>query len=433
MSREKPAAEVHRRGSVPPFDPEAHGEKISTAMFWGRNGCKKLPSTYWNQGFEERDTPDIKRVLRFLQMRKDWNGNSIADKLGKPVKREDGWWCLPIKSCNRSVDATRLQVAWHGTQFLCIYSVLFQGRLLESKDVWNTKQSRDGVYCHGGKSARKADNYMVFQQVFSDGAWWGAKFELLVDRECGMKAGDQWVQPADSIQIIALWLCGRSHTEMQNGCCFEPKPWNPLGEVNPHTVSHTVCAKQEQQIQKQDAITMALRKSLRQPKAPTAAELAQEVTNEMKALQAREDALLPISAGTDADRNGPGSSSPGTESVPTRGSFALQETRSLLAAGRTRSPLAARPWQSLVQSSDPQVRAAVQDASAVSAGRLPRRCYTCRLEIQSGFRSIAHPECPFFVCSLEHMWTLDAEWVQLKCDAREMDAAWQRLPTALTQ
>jgi hypothetical protein len=72
---------------------------------------------------------------------------------------------------------------------------------LESRDNWNTRHVREGVHCHGPQTAEKAERYMVFEHVFSDGAWWGTKFELLVDRECGKKVGDQWVQKADSVQI----------------------------------------------------------------------------------------------------------------------------------------------------------------------------------------------------------------------------------------
>jgi hypothetical protein len=290
------------RGSVPPFDPEACGKRTAGKKseegcqeagpqqdVWGNKGLRKLPTAYWNEKLEERDTSSTDRALQFLQMRTDRNGIPIVNKLGEPVKYHNGWWRLRIESCSQSVDTTGWEAAWHGPHFPCIYSVLFHGELLESRDNWNTQQAREGVYCHDPKMAEKAERYMVFELVFSDGAWWGTKLELLVDRERGNKVGDQWVQKADSVQMIALWLCGRSHEEMQAnllGCWFEPRPWDPKAEVNPHTVcgygTIPLRAKQEQQMQKQHAITMALRQSLPQHEVPTAEGLAQEAKNAMQ-------------------------------------------------------------------------------------------------------------------------------------------------------
>ena len=76
------------------------------------------------------------------------------------------------------------------------------------------KNGLPGVYCHGSNSCAKAEGYAVFQDVFSIGAWWAVKLELLVDRDRGKRAGDQWVQPADSISLQAVWVCGVEHNNM---------------------------------------------------------------------------------------------------------------------------------------------------------------------------------------------------------------------------
>ena len=75
-------------------------------------------------------------------------------------------------------------------------------------------QMRAGVYCHGLSTSVKAENYIVFGDVFSIGAWWGVKLELLVDRDRGARADDQWVQPAGSISLLNVWLCGLDHNQM---------------------------------------------------------------------------------------------------------------------------------------------------------------------------------------------------------------------------
>jgi hypothetical protein len=57
-----------------------------------------------------------------------------------------------------------------------------------------------------------AQNYIdnVFEHVFSDGAWWAATLDLIMHHARGKSARDQWIQPADSVEIQALWLSGIS-------------------------------------------------------------------------------------------------------------------------------------------------------------------------------------------------------------------------------
>jgi hypothetical protein len=54
-------------GSVPPFDAEACGKRTSETVTWGKKGLMQLPIAYWNQGFQERDVPSIKRVPSIKQ------------------------------------------------------------------------------------------------------------------------------------------------------------------------------------------------------------------------------------------------------------------------------------------------------------------------------------------------------------------------------
>ena len=107
------------------------------------------------------------------------------------------------------------------------------------------EQMRAGVCCHGSSTNGRADADMVFEDVFSNGHWWSVNLELLVDRDQGTKAQDQWLQPSDSISLHAVLLCGLEHDEMRDGLTwFVPSPWDPKAEVNPRTI----CDKLEPQM-----------------------------------------------------------------------------------------------------------------------------------------------------------------------------------------
>ena len=208
-------------GSAPPFDEAACGNPRNPqkAIACWKTRSKKLPEDYWSR---KRDgTPSIDAMLQFLKLRKDVNGDPVADKLGPAEQMVNGWWRLPFRRPSE-LQGINIEVAWHVTRITSLYSVLFYEELSES--TLHTKQMRAGVYCHGSKTASRAEYYMVFEDVFSIGAWWGVKLELLVDRDRGVSCIGQWVQPADSISLQAVWLCGLDHEQMLNTSCFVPTP-----------------------------------------------------------------------------------------------------------------------------------------------------------------------------------------------------------------
>ena len=57
-----------------------------------------------------------------------------------------------------------------------------------------------------------------------------------------------------------------------------------------------------------------------------------------------------------------------------------------------------------------------------------RRCYVCSVQCGTGIRSRVHAECPHYACSVEHLLKLEVRWVELKAEARELDAAWRQIP-----
>ena len=91
-----------------------------------------------------------------------------------------------------------------------------------------------GVYVHKDTTAHKADNYTNFCQIFGDGVFWAAKFEVHVDRADKVvprQRTDQWVQRSRSVRLSALWLCGKTIGELKNGTCTSA--WNGLLEAHP--------------------------------------------------------------------------------------------------------------------------------------------------------------------------------------------------------
>ena len=295
----RPADDLHGDclGRVPAFDQAACGDPQNPqkAQPWGTKGRKKLPPDYWSR---KRDgAPSIDAVLEFLKLRKDVHGVPVADKLGLPQRHDHGWWCLPFKSTRSWPQDANIERAWHGTRFSCLYSILYYGELFESTMPGHIKQMRAGVYCHGPKTSAKAENYMVFEDVFSIGAWWGVKLELLVDRNRGARADDQWVQPADSISLLAVWLCGLDHEHMRNQLWFVPTPWDPKAEVNPWEICDNgvspLQAKREQEARAKHDIVRALAQTLPCPVAPTQQQLLRMAENKIANEKKRQRALCP--------------------------------------------------------------------------------------------------------------------------------------------
>ena len=179
--------------SAPPFDSGACGntDPSRNISFWGRKCQKLLSQSYWNSKCEE--TPAINLVLEFINMRHDRNGEPLSKKLGPVEKHPDGWWRLPIASARKSFGG-QWSTAWHATTFSCLYSIMYHEELLETDYLRPM-----GVSCYPSTMFQRAINYVVFENVFSNGHWWGAVLELMVDRAVGKRIRTQWVQPANSI------------------------------------------------------------------------------------------------------------------------------------------------------------------------------------------------------------------------------------------
>jgi len=83
----------------------------------------ELPESYWIHRCPE--TPGIDMVLEFFKLREDRHGKALFDIFGTPVQHAKGWWRLPNTarwSPNRAPGGD-WHIAWHGTNFKCIYSI----------------------------------------------------------------------------------------------------------------------------------------------------------------------------------------------------------------------------------------------------------------------------------------------------------------------
>jgi len=91
-----------------------------------------------------------------------------------------------------------------------------------------------GVYCHKDGTCKKTLNYMRLVPLCRDGVFWGALWEVRVDRSdrIAVTKTDQWVQRERSIRLAALWLFGRTIENMIPGLEIS-EVWDPRLEANP--------------------------------------------------------------------------------------------------------------------------------------------------------------------------------------------------------
>ena len=242
----------------PHFDAFAHGVPTDwdrpkdNALYWGERTRRYFEAVSGSGGVVPR--ADICAVLKFLQLRTGPDGLPVALRLGPEIPKEDGWTSLRWLGLTVE-ERTRLETegwehAWHGSKIEAMYSILYHGRLFESRnegDRWLT--GAPGVYVHKDKTSHKAENYIRFVPLCGDGIFWAVKWEVLVDRSQRVKPPrktDQWVQRGCSVRLVALWLCGRTIDGMREGTEVA-KRWVPELEANPMEARWTTSAKAEQQ------------------------------------------------------------------------------------------------------------------------------------------------------------------------------------------
>ena len=182
----------------------------------------------------------------FLEKRSGPDGEPITKKLEEPVKQGDGWfrlrwldyqsiWMPQVSLAGGSAEWAR---AWHGCPIEAVYSIAYHGILMESCDESRGHRffsGSPGVYVHKDALRHRAENYTCFCPLFGDGVFWAAKWELHVDRaDKVVPRGktDQWIQRSRSVRLVALWVCGKTIDQLENGTLVAVK-WNPLLEAHP--------------------------------------------------------------------------------------------------------------------------------------------------------------------------------------------------------
>ena len=177
--------------------------------------------------------------LEFLRRRAGPDGTPIVERLGMPVLKSDGWIRLELLLADDSCFTEGWERAWHGCKFEALYSIIYNGQLYESRSrsrgermlAAHEAEGAPGVYLHKDGTQHKAENYMRFVQLCGDSIFWAAIWEVRVKRADRIDRAawntDQWVQPARSVRLVALWLCGRNASQMRQGdevaVCWKPE------------------------------------------------------------------------------------------------------------------------------------------------------------------------------------------------------------------
>ena len=195
---------------TPEFSDEARG----TPADWNAKNRNILfcRNTTWmfqeeiERARQHQPVVNVATIERFLAKRKDAEGRPVRARLGAPQAQADGWARLRWIACTDNdilmLERHGLDKAWHGCKLEALYSILYHGRLRESRklgDRW--LQGLPGVYVHKKKTARKAENYMRFTPLCKDGMYWAAKGEVLVDRSQKVKAPKKRSVDAESTGV----------------------------------------------------------------------------------------------------------------------------------------------------------------------------------------------------------------------------------------
>ena len=92
-----------------------------------------------------------------------------------------------------------------------------------------------GVYLHSDEFRHKAEWYAPYLAVLPH-VFWKVLIEASVDRSRKRKPQrktDQWIQPAESVELVAVWLRIKSANDMGPDDWYGIDGWNPDDERNP--------------------------------------------------------------------------------------------------------------------------------------------------------------------------------------------------------
>ena len=152
---------------------------------------KQAGELYWGHRTRKRfvESPKVNlsvdRMLQFLSARNGPHKLPVLSHLGSPVEHVDGWFRMHYFVLD---DARRLELtdegwcrARHGTKMEASFSILYHGRVAESRDEASGErllQGAPGVYAHKDDTLGKAEGYCRFVDLCGDRAFFACKLEL---------------------------------------------------------------------------------------------------------------------------------------------------------------------------------------------------------------------------------------------------------------
>lgn len=240
---------VEKRLPPPGEVPSFYEGCVGTPFLWNYLANKRHWSKKTKRFFQSVPGAqvDIARAIRFLELRHGPDGEPVSKLLGKPTGDGQGFFRFPWSAFQGEASLPSIstsgqgrsdwQRAWHGCKFESLYSIMYHGRLAESRDSEQGdrfKSRAPGVYVHKDGTCRKCSNYMRFVPLCRDGVFWGALWEVFVDRSdhVPVQNTDQWCQPERSVRLAALWLVGYSYDQMLAGLEVS-EVWDPIHECDP--------------------------------------------------------------------------------------------------------------------------------------------------------------------------------------------------------
>ena len=244
---------VHSDGHVvrmprcpPLFDPDAKGDPIQWEEHFKRTSGKKAFKDSDFLPWKDESSQAVKRavsmrnlqndIMAFLKVRpincplddfpfkKKRKYNPVLDFLAKPEMKGDGWFRMRYKPNEAKTFSKK---AYHGTRLYCVYCILVRGILYHSDASTRIIRDTSGVYAHEDKS--RAEGYVAYNPLFSDGIFWGALLELGYSKVVPLKNDQLALQDAG---LIAVWFHGARFGNVPLNRNISPR-WDPLLEANP--------------------------------------------------------------------------------------------------------------------------------------------------------------------------------------------------------
>ncbi len=232
---------------IPQFSPKAKG----TPMNWNQNSCNWNKNSQKGFGKVINAIADINVVIEFIKARVNAEAQSLLDGLSPPLRQDEDWFSFSVLGLTaealQCLEAEGWKRAWHGSKFEALYSTLVDKRLRASQNKSRGERmltNAPGVYCFQDKCKAKACGYADFMPLCRvdddpqnwDGTFWRIMWELRVDRKRRVKPPrqtDQWIQDADSVRLVALWICGRTSDQMRSADTVSLQAWDPQNEAYP--------------------------------------------------------------------------------------------------------------------------------------------------------------------------------------------------------